>query len=149
MVSDSVSVFFYYLYNSITNLNMNVMKKYFVLFALCLMMSTSYADQNKMMIVKNICDKSEKLSLIAQEARQDNLLPSEATTKLLNYLNTQKLIEFERDSLTKMVFVIVSDAYQAPVFNDQIKRNNVITGFGQHTYTSCLDALNNELFKKK
>jgi O-glycosyl hydrolase len=48
-----------------------------------------------------------------------------------------------------MVFVIVSDAYQAPVFNDQIKRNNVITGFGQHTYTSCLDALNNELFKKK
>ncbi len=47
------------------------------------------------------------------------------------------------------VFVIVSDAYQAPVFNDQIKRNNVITGFGQHTYTSCLDALNNELFKKK
>lgn len=113
------------------------------------MMSTSYADQNKMMIAKNICDKSEKLSLIAQEARQDNLLSSEATTKLLNYLNTQKLIEFERNSLTKMVFVIVSDAYQAPVFNDQIKRNNVITGFAQHTYTACLDALNNELFKKK
>lgn len=123
------------------------MKKYFLFSFLSLLVSNSYADQNKIMIAKKLCDNTEKLALIAQEARQDNLAGSVATTKLLNYIDSLKLSEFERKSLTRIAFISVPEAYKTPIFNDSVKRNNVISSYGQYAYTTCLDALNKQLSK--
>lgn len=122
------------------------MKKCFLISTLCLIVSNTYADQNKIMIAKNICDQTEKLALIAQKERQNNLLPSETTNKLLNYLGTQRLVEIERESLTKLVFVTVSEAYKVPLLEDRAKKENVISSFAQYSYRSCLDAMNKNIF---
>lgn len=125
------------------------MKKVILSALLLITVSNTYADYNKIMIAKNLCQLSEKIAASAQKSRQDNISPSQTTSNLFKFIDNKKHSNFEKESLSRIIFVSVTEAYKYPIYEDVSMQQKAISFFSEDAYTSCINALNAELIKQK
>lgn len=120
------------------------MKK--IILLLSMVFSSTVYGELEYELAQAHCKSAETIAYGVQTYRQLGMLPSEVTDKYLSSIASANVPDKNINEMNKkMVFLIVKDAFEIPIYSEKDYQKSVIKAFSEKHYLACIDSFQRKI----